>query len=90
MATTVRINRPANRKLDELQARLFLLTRRKLSKQDILDLIVEVGPDIDRLALRVSGIKLPLPERIRRRIRRRAADWGVETREEDIDRTLYG
>ena len=90
MATTMRVSKGATETMDELQARLFLLTRKHLSKQDLLDLVLEVGPDIEKLAARVLGLRYPLPESARRRIRKRSVDWGVETREEDINRVLYG
>lgn len=90
MATTVRISEESNRTIDEIQARILLLTKRRLSKQDVLQLILEVGPDIDRLARRVVGLVYPLPAGTKRRVRRRVQDWGVETREEDVNRALYG
>ena len=49
MATTVRITEGANRTLDGIQARLLLLTGKRVSKQELLDLVLEVGPDVERL-----------------------------------------
>jgi hypothetical protein len=90
MATTVHINEGANRRLNELQARLLLLIHKRVSKKDLLELVLEVEPDVDRLAARVLGLRYPLPKAARRRVRSRIIDWGVETREEDINRVLYG
>jgi len=90
MATTVRITEGANRTLDGIQARLLLLTGKRVSKQELLDLVLEVGPDVERLAARLHGIRYPLSKAAWRRIRRGIKDWGVETREEDINRDLYG
>lgn len=90
MATTVRISERATATLEELQARLFLLTRKHVSKQDLLDLVLEVGPDIERLASRVLGVRYPVPKSAWKRVRLRVTDWGVVTREEDINRVLYG
>lgn len=90
MAATMRTSKAASERLDELQARLFLLTREHISKQDLLDLVLEVGPDLERLAARLGRITYPLSEAAKKRIRARSIDWGVKTREEDINRVLYG
>lgn len=90
MATTMRVSPNATHTLDELQARLFLLTRKRLSKQDLLDIVLEVGPDLERVAAKVLGLKYPVSKVAWKRVRRRITDWGVETREEDINRVLYG
>ena len=90
MATTVRVTEQSSRALDEMQARLLLLTRKRLSKQEVLQLVLEVGPGLDLLAQQVMGIKYPLEARARARIRRRIRDWGHDTRESDVNRALYG
>ena len=90
MATSVRITKEANQTLDEIQARLLLLTRKRVSKQELLDLVLDVGPEVERLAARVLGLRYPLSPRAKRSILRRSLDWGVKTREEDINRVLYG
>lgn len=90
MTTTVRIPRKASRKLDRIAARILLQTGRKVSKQDLLDLILEVGLDEEALLARVVEINLPLPDDVWQRVLGKSTDWGVPTREEDIDRILYG
>jgi hypothetical protein len=90
MASTMRVSQNATQTLDELQARLFLLTRKRLNKQDLLDIVLEVGPDLERVAAKVLGLKYPVSKAAWNRVRRRVFDWGVETREEDINRVLYG
>lgn len=90
MTTTVRIPRKASQKLDRLAARILLQTGRKVSKQELLDLILEVGLDEDALLARIVEIHLPLPNDAWRRVREKSMDWGVRTREEDLDRILYG
>ena len=61
-----------------------------MSKKNLVDLVLEVGPDVERLAARLKEVKYPVPTAGRRRIRRQIMDWGVITREEEINRVLYG
>jgi len=61
-----------------------------VSKKDLVDLVLEVGPDVERLAARLKAVKYPVRTAARRRNRRQTMDWGVITREEDINRVLYG
>lgn len=91
MTTTVRVSEETNRKLDRLLARILLRSDRKLSKQELLALILEAGLDEDALLARVAGIRFPVPDDAWERIvRNTTMDWGVKTREEDIDEALYG
>jgi hypothetical protein len=92
MATTVKISEETNRKLDRLQARILLRTGRKLSKQEILERLVRAGlTDETLIARSQSRIRYPIPDKAWKKLLRRVVrDWGVETREEDIDRILYG
>jgi hypothetical protein len=86
----VRIPRETSKKLDRLAARILLRTGRKISKQDLVDLIVETGLDEEALAARILDMQFPLPDEVWNRVKKKSLDWGVETREEDIDRILYG
>lgn len=91
MATTVKLSGPAKERLDRLQAKLQLRYGRRFSLQDILERAIELGEEREEdLLAALLGLHLPLPEAARERIRRLPTDWGVETREEDIDETLYG
>lgn len=91
MATTVKVSEETDERLNALAARLYLRTRRKIAKQDLVGLLVEHGAaDEDALAARLAGVRYPVPDRVWKAFLRRVKDWGVATREEDIDRTLYG
>ena len=88
--TTVRISGRTSRKLAELQARVQERSGRRRTKQSILEDLVE------RALLQTEPlILLPAP---RKRLSPKAmkalleypVDWGVGTREEDIDAVLYG
>jgi hypothetical protein len=90
MATTVKVSEDTDQRLTTLAARLYLKTRRKIAKQDLVALLVDHGAaDEDALAARLAGIRYPVPDRVWKQFLRRVKDWGVETREEDIDRVLY-
>ncbi len=90
MSTTVRIHTKANRKLDRLAARILLRTGRKIPKQELLDLILEAGLDEESLLAGLLELQLPLDDASWNRVRRKSTDWGVVTREEEVDRLLYG
>ena len=92
MATTVKITEETNRKLDRLQAKLLLRTGRKLSKQEILERLVRLGLLDEAPLVRHQGaIRYPVPDRAWKKLLKRVVrDWGVATREEDLDRILYG
>ena len=91
MVTTVKVSRETDERLTALAARLYLKTRRKIAKQDLLALLVEHGAEEeDALAARLAGVRYPVPDRTWKAFLRRVKDWGVVTREEDIDRDLYG
>lgn len=89
-ATTVRISDRANRKLDALQARVQLRARKRVTKQTILEQLIERALEEEPSPLLIRPPKYPLSKRTLRALADFPVDWGVETREEDIDRILYG
>lgn len=88
----MKIDEETNRKLDRLQARVLLRTGKKVSKQEILERLVRAGLTDETLLVRhPSRIRYPIPDKAWKKLLHRVVrDWGVETREEDIDRILYG
>lgn len=88
-ATTVRISDRANRKLDALQARIQLRARKRVPKQTILEMLIDHALDEEPSPLLIRPPKYPLSKRTLRALADFPLDWGVETREEDIDRILY-
>ncbi len=90
MATTVKISKGTSHKLDELQARRRLETGKRVTKQSILEEIIERAYEGSESLIVLKGPKYPLPPKVRRLIRSLPSDWGVKTREQDIDRLLYG
>ena len=89
-ATTVRISGKANRKLDRLQARIQLGSGNRVTKQTILELLIDRALEEEPSPLFIRPPKYPLSKRALQALDDFPVDWGVETREEDIDRILYG
>ncbi|MBN2336775.1 hypothetical protein JXL21_14555 [Candidatus Bathyarchaeota archaeon] len=91
MATSVKISREYKDRLDRLQAKLLLATGAKLSQQELLELLVLLGTELeDEIVKRLNGLVSPLGSEAIREILARTADWGVETSEDTINETLYG
>jgi len=91
MSTSVKMSEEGKRILDTLQARLLLATGKKVSQRELLDAVVKLSAEReDELVNLVTGVKLPLPSEEVRKLFALPTDWGVETREEEIDTYLYG
>ncbi|OGS48977.1 MAG: hypothetical protein A3K68_07420 [Euryarchaeota archaeon RBG_16_68_13] len=92
MATTVKISEETNERLDRLQAKVLLRMGRKLSKQEILERLIRLGLADETLVVgSARRIRYPVPDKAWKKLLRRVvSDWGVVTREEDVDRILYG
>ena len=53
-------------------------------------MILEAGLDEEALLARLLEIRFPLDDATWERVREKSTDWGVVTREEELDRFLYG
>lgn len=89
-ATTVRISTSTNRKLDTLQARLRVRSGRRVTKQTILEKLIDQALEGEDPILLLAPPEYPLPKRTLRMLRDFPEDWGVKTTETDIDAILYG
>ena len=92
MATTVKLSKKAKKELDRLQARIFLSSSKNLSKQQLLEIIIELSiEEKDKLLNKLeSEIKFPLKKKEIDTLMESPEDWGVKTKEKDIDKFLYG
>lgn len=88
--TTVRISSRASRKLDELQARVQERSGKRMTKQSILEDLVERALMETEPLILLPAPRKPLSRRAMKALLEYPVDWGVETREEDIDAILYG
>lgn len=91
MSTSVKISGESKRLLDILQAKLVITTGKKISQQELLDKLMKFSTEReDELFRLITGIRLPLPPKKIEELMEMPTDWGVETREEEIDIHLYG
>lgn len=91
MSTSVKMSEEGKRILDTLQARLLLATGVKISQRELLDAVVKLSAEReDELVNFVTGVKLPLLLEEVEKLITLPTDWGVVTKEEEIDRYLYG
>jgi len=88
--TTVKISKETSRKLEALQARIRLRSGKSVTKQFILEGLVNDAVRNPAPLILFRPPRTPLPAKIRAMIRKYPVDWGVETREEEIDEILYG
>ena len=91
MATTVKLDPEAKRRLEKLQAMITVKSGKKLTQQELLDLLIKDGLQrSDEFAEEASGPGLPMADSRYEKLLSLASDWGVETSWEDIDEVLYG
>ena len=91
MSTSVKISGESKRLLDKLQARLVIATGKKISQQELLDTLMRFSTEReDEFFGLITGVRLPLPPEETEELMEMPTDWGVETREEEIDIHLYG
>ena len=91
MSTSVKMSEEGKRILDALQARLLLTTGKKISQRELLDTLVKFSAEWeDELVNLIVGVKLPLPPEEVEKLLKLPTDWGVRTKEEEIDMYLYG
>lgn len=92
MVTTVKLSDNAKQKLDILQAEIFLSSSKNISKQQLLEVIIDLSTEEKEklLAQLVTEIQYPLSDQEIQSIMKTTKDWGVETKEEDLDKILYG
>jgi hypothetical protein len=89
MSTTVRIREADKQVLDELQARIRLESGERVPLEEVLHRVLDFARDHeDELVDRYPPPDLSDEEL--ERIMEISWDFGEETREEDIDETLYG
>jgi len=91
MSTSVKISGESKRLLDKLQAKLVITTGKKISQQELLDTLMRFSTEReDEFFGLITGVRLPLPPEEIKELMEAPTDWGVKTREEEIDIHLYG
>lgn len=91
MTTSVKMSEEGKNSLDVLQAKILLATGKKLSQQELLDLLVKLSTQNEEELIKlITKIKFPLLSEDLEKLVKLPTDWGTETKEEDIDKILYG
>lgn len=91
MSTSVKMDERAKRILDALQAQIVLSTGSKLSQQEILEEAIKFSSEREEEFIRrIAGVKIPLSQADIDCLMKTPVDFGIRTREEEIDETLYG
>jgi hypothetical protein len=90
MTTSVKMSEEGKSALDTLQAKILLATGKKLSQQELLDILVKTSAQREEELIKfITKIELPLrPEQLKN-LMKLPTDWGVKTKEEEIDEILY-
>ena len=91
VSTTVKISKDYKERLDKLQASLLIATGKKVSLQELLEILVQLGVDQESaLKERLTGESQPKNNELTSKILNMPSDWGIETSEETIDKIIYG
>ena len=91
MTASIKISDKSKKILDRIQAKITLSTEKKATLQEIIDLIMDyVDRNEDIIIKEPKEKKHPLNEEDIKRLRNFPWDFGVVTKEEDIDNILYG
>jgi hypothetical protein len=88
--TTVKISKKTSRELEALQARFLRRSGKRITKQAIIEDLVNRAIDDPEPLIILQPPRAPPPPKIRAMIRKYPSDWGMKTREEEIDELLYG
>jgi len=90
MTTSVKMSEEGKYTLDALQAKILLATGKKLSQQELLDLLVKLSAQREEeLVKLIAGVKLPLHPEELEKLMKLPTDWRIKTKEEEIDEILY-
>jgi hypothetical protein len=92
MVTSVKLSEKSKQVLDALQAEITLKSGSKISQQELLELLLaDAEKNKEELISKIAKRpRVPLSEKDIKKILSLPRDWGIVTREEDIDKYLYG
>lgn len=90
MSENIKIHEKDKRIFDMLQAELTLKTGKKITQQELFSKIIEFARSRKDSFFGRAFDHLPLSEKEIKKFKQLQSDWGVETEESEIDRTLYG
>ena len=85
--TTIRVREIDKRKFDRLHHEYMALHGEKINQQELFSMIIDYVERLKDDFLRVKVSKLG--EKEIKKFKKLQKDWGVETREEEIDSVVY-
>jgi hypothetical protein len=89
--SSVKLSEEAKTLLDKAQARVTLTTGRKITQQELLEAMIEFSARReDQFLEETVEHQTPLSTEEIEQLMKESTDWGVETKEEEIDKVLYG
>ena len=90
MTTTLKINDETKSRFDKLQARILVETGKKMTQQEILELLLEhAEKDEEEIIIKLSGIKFPPTMKEQERILSLQIDFGIDTAKVAEDKIIY-
>ena len=91
-SSTVKIDRADKQKLEKLQAMITIKSQgKKVTQQELLSILISQALEKgDEFAREVFRDTVPMSDEDFAKIKSLSEDWGVRTRWQDIDKTLYG
>ena len=92
MASSIKILKETKLEIDKLQAEVLIKYGKKLTQQEILDILVKFGKEhFDEYFSKQMEIEHPEKRKKRyKSILKKSKNWGIETDENMIDKVLYG
>jgi hypothetical protein len=90
MTTTIKIDAETKSRFDKLKARILLETGKKLTQQEILDLLLEYAEEgEEEIILKISGIKFPPSDEDKKKSLLLQDHFGFDTSKVDQDKIIY-
>jgi len=87
MSASIKVREEDKKEFVSLQSELTLRFGKKITQQELFSRVIELVEDSKESLLNVCIP--PLSEEEVEKIRKLQSDWGVVTREENIDKLLY-
>ncbi|MHA1298832.1 MAG: hypothetical protein ACTSO9_05250 [Candidatus Helarchaeota archaeon] len=91
MSSSIKIKKEDKEKLNRIQAKLTLLLGKKLTQEDIISRLLDLVENKEKNLLeQIFNEYRPFTSKEIQKLLALSEDWGVKTKEDDIDRILYG
>lgn len=88
MASSIKIKNHTKSELDKLQAEILVKYGKKLTQQDLIELLLQIGKE----NIHNHFTQVPMEEKKKglKKMLNKSSSWGIETNEDMIDEILYG